>query len=185
MICNKNAILDERGMGMSKDYYITPEDFKRAEENGISNETLRQRVYSYRWPKEIAITKPIPKGTGWKEYKGLAQEHGICYRTFADRRKRGMDPYEAATKPVMDRKESIEIARSKKKRTFTDEQIRIAKQNGIGYLTLWSRHKKRKMDIETAITRPLLTPSETASRGYQASPFNFKGNQMFWSKKRA
>lgn len=86
---------------MSNDYYITPEDFKRAEGNGISNDTLRQCVYSYGWPKEKAITKPASNGTGWKDYKDIAEEYGICYRTFVDRRKRGLDPYEAATKPVM------------------------------------------------------------------------------------
>lgn len=56
---NKNAILIERGRGMSNDYCITPEDFKRAEENGISNERLRQRVYGAGWSKEEAINTPL------------------------------------------------------------------------------------------------------------------------------
>ncbi|OOZ76571.1 hypothetical protein BHL35_25440 [Bacillus cereus] len=175
-------------MDMGNDYYITPEDFKRAEGNGISNDTLRQRVYSYGWPKEKAITKPVSKGTGWKEYKGIAEEHGICYRTFADRRKRGMDPYEAATKPVMKNSDSIKLARASKTDTvFTDEQIQRAKQNGISREVLWDRVKRRrqKWDIEVAINTPVLTPAQAASRGYQASPFSFKGTQEFWNKKRA
>lgn len=183
---NKNAILIERGMDMSSDYYITPEDFKRAEENGISNERLRQRVYGAGWPKEKAITKQISKGTGWKEYKDIAGEHGICYRTFADRRKRGMDPYEAATKPVMDSSESIKIARASKTDTvFTDDQVQRAKRNGISRELLWCRVRCWKWDIEEAINTPVLTPSEAMSRAYKASPFNFKGSQAFWGRKRA
>ncbi|RAS90291.1 hypothetical protein A6E21_25880 [Bacillus cereus] len=171
---------------MSNDYYITPEDFKRAEGNGISNDTLRQRVYSYGWPKEKAITKSVSKGTGWKEYKGIAEEHGICYRTFADRRKRGWDPHEAATKPITENKASIRIARSSRvDRVFTDEQIQRAKQNGIEYDLLWDRVRRWKWDVETAINTPVLTLSQAASRGYQESSFSFKGTQEFWNKKRA
>ncbi|MFD6509368.1 hypothetical protein [Bacillus sp. NPDC060175] len=169
-----------------KDYYITPEDFKRAEENGISNERLRQRVYRAGWPKEEAITKKISKGTGWKEYKDIAQEHGICYRTFADRRKRGWDPYEAATKPVMDNKESVKLARSNKTDTvFTDDEVQRAKRNGISRDLLWCRVRRWKWDVEVAINTPVLTPSQAASRGYQASPFNYRGANAFWNKKQA
>ncbi|PFX51269.1 hypothetical protein COL36_27945 [Bacillus wiedmannii] len=167
-------------------YYITPEDFKRAEGNSISNDTLRQRVYSYGWPKEKAITKPVSKGTGWKEYKGIAEEHGICYRTFADRRKRGWDPHEAATKPVIGNKEAIKIARASKIDTvFTDKQVQRAKCNGISRELLWCRVRRWKWDVETAINTPTLTPSEAASRGYQASSFNYIGTNAFWNKKRA
>lgn len=173
-------------MDMNNDYYITPEDFKRAEGNGISNDTLRQRVYSYCWPKEKAITKPVPKGTGWKEYKGIAAEHGICYRTFVDRRKRGWDPHEAATKPVIENKEAIQIARARKTDiVFTDEQVQRAKKNGISRELLLCRVRRWKWDVEVAINTPVLTPSQVASRGYQASPFSFKGTQEFWNKKRA
>lgn len=171
---------------MNNDYYITPEDFKRAEDNGISNDTLRQRVYSYGWPKGKAITKPVSKGTGWKEYKDIAEEHGICYRTFADRRKRGWDPHEAATKPVTENKNSIRIARSSRvDRVFTDEQIQRAKENGVGYDLLWNRVRRWKWDVETAINTPVLTLSQAASRGYRESSFSFKGTQAFWNKKRA
>lgn len=173
---------------MSNDYYITPEDFKRAEGNGISNDTLRQRVYSYGWPKEKAITKPASNGTGWKDYKDIAEEYGICYRTFVDRRKRGLDPYEAATKPVMKKSDSISLARASKTDTvFIDEQVRRAKQNGVSREILWDRVKRRrqKWDIEVAINTPVLTPAQAASRAYQAGPFSFKGTQEFWNKKRA
>ncbi|OOZ79424.1 hypothetical protein BHL35_15745 [Bacillus cereus] len=174
---------------MSNDYYITPEDFKRAEGNGISNDTLRQRVYSYGWPKEKAITKPVSYGTGWKDYKDIAEEYGICYRTFVDRRKRGMDPYEAATKPVMKKSDSIRLVvrASKTDTVFIDEQVRRAKQNGVSREILWDRVKRRRQnwDIEVAINTPAFTPAQAASRAYQAGPFSFKGNQEFWNKKRA
>ncbi|MEK7014674.1 hypothetical protein [Bacillus sp. FSL R9-9410] len=168
------------------DYYITPEDFERAEENGISNETLRQRVYGRGWPKEKAITKQITKGTGWRKYKRVAEEHGICYRTFADRIRKGMEPYEAATKPIMDNKEAVKVARESKTDTvFTEDQVQRAERNGISRDLLWCRVRRWKWDVEVAINTPVLTPSQAASRGYQASPFNYRGANTFWNKKQA
>jgi hypothetical protein len=36
-------------------------DFKVAEENGISENTLKARVYQYRWPVELAVAVPVGK----------------------------------------------------------------------------------------------------------------------------
>ena len=40
-------------------FYITPEDFKIAEENGISKDTLIMRVRKLGWDVDKAITKPV------------------------------------------------------------------------------------------------------------------------------
>lgn len=38
---------------------VSQEDIKKAAENGIGENTLKRRVYSYRWPVEKAINTPI------------------------------------------------------------------------------------------------------------------------------
>lgn len=168
------------------DYYLTPKDFERAKNNGISNELLQQRFYKHGWEKERAITEPLRGKTGWSEYKELAKQHGIGYQTFKGRRILGWDEHSAATTPVMSRKESAEKARSRKTdRVFTDEQIKQAARNGVSRDILWNRFFILKWDLKTAMNTPILSRSEAASRGYQASPFNYKGAQMFWAKKRA
>ena len=48
-------------MGDKRYFYITPEDFKIAEENGISKDTLLSRVRKLGWDVDKAITKPARK----------------------------------------------------------------------------------------------------------------------------
>lgn len=38
--------------------YITPEEYKIAERNGISNKTLEDRIRRQNWDRERALTKP-------------------------------------------------------------------------------------------------------------------------------
>lgn len=38
---------------------VTEEIIRQAEKNGISENTLKQRVYNYRWPVEKAVNTPI------------------------------------------------------------------------------------------------------------------------------
>lgn len=45
--------------GWAKKGYLTEEQVQRAEANGISLNTLRARVYRYKWDVEKAITEPI------------------------------------------------------------------------------------------------------------------------------
>ena len=46
-------------MGDKRYFYITPEDFRIAEENGISKDTLLSRVRKLGWDIDKAITKPV------------------------------------------------------------------------------------------------------------------------------
>ncbi|PEB52475.1 hypothetical protein COO03_11880 [Bacillus sp. AFS098217] len=163
------------------DFYLTPEDFERAASNGISEGTLKQRVYGYRWKKERAITEPVRETneTGWKEYKEIAAAHGISARTYRKRREKGMTPSEAATTPLMSIQESQKLALQvrKENRPFTEEEIKTAESNGVNYHALLAR-KSRHWDIETAINTPLLTLEETIKRANADNDFYRKGKAL-------
>lgn len=163
------------------DFYLTPEDFEKAAAKGISEATLKQRVYGYRWKKERAITEPVrkTKETGWKEYKEIATKHGISARTYRKRREKGMTPLEAATAPLMSKREmqKLSLQLRREKRPFTEEEIKIAESNGINYHALLGR-KKRKWDNETAITTLLLTLEETLKRANADNDFYRKGKSL-------
>lgn len=113
------------------DFYLTEEDFIRAEENGISRKTLKTRFYNYAWDKERAITTPFGKGA--KHYKydikliELAKKNGIDYASYTTRiRRYNMGHYEAATKPL-------------RFKSHDADTLNLAKRNGISYNTYMSR----------------------------------------------
>lgn len=91
---------------------ITDEDYEKAAKNGISKSNVYQRVNEYGWELERAITVPIRKRKGGINAGmiTLAERNGISKPTLFKRIKNGMDPYEAATKPVMSRKEVQQIS---------------------------------------------------------------------------
>jgi hypothetical protein len=88
--------------------FMTPEDYKKAAENGIPYNIAYARFSEYGWSVEKTVNTPVKKrGTGvWPEYKELAEKNGIVQSTFYDRirgRRRGgpMEPYAAATTPIV------------------------------------------------------------------------------------
>lgn len=119
--------------------YLTPEDYERAEKNGISARLLYQRYFIRAWDKEKAITKPHKMRTYNPEYIELAKKNGIPYGTFRVRMASGYTQLEAATRPL---------------NTRHDEFVRIAKQNGIEYNT-YQQRVHRGWDKMEAATRPL------------------------------
>lgn len=142
-------------------YYLTEEDFLRAEANGIERRYAYNRYYHQHWDIERALTQPVikkPKNTEIAKWRKVAESNGIVRGTFYERVRRGMSYEEAATKPVMPLEERLKLAREKspnnKKRVITPEQLAIAKQNGICYETAKAR-VKRNMPVEEAITRPV------------------------------
>ncbi|HDR4393062.1 hypothetical protein V4C29_23995 [Bacillus cereus] len=168
-------------------YYITDEDYKRAEAFGISNKLLSDRVYIYRWNKEKAITTPVrkTKNRGWKEFKQIALENGVSERTFRRRRQEGWDAVIAATTPPKTRKEVLQLSLDARraKRPFTEEQIKQAQQNGINYSTLLKRVKACKWDKKEAIETPVLTPQEVAKRANADNDFYRNGKKLNLRKK--
>ncbi|EOO23583.1 hypothetical protein IIU_06990 [Bacillus cereus VD133] len=151
------------------DYYITPDEYERAERNGVCASTLRSRVYDLCWRKERAINTPPIKNHLWREVKDIALSNGIAKNTFEKRIELGWSLNRAITQRPMNSKETVEILEQKKKRVFTDEQIQQAEENGISYRLLYDRVRRQKWELEVAITTPVLTRSECAKRGKEAS----------------
>lgn len=109
------------------EFYLSPEDFARAKENGISERLLKQRFYSNGWTKERAINDKKNKRRRTKypeELVETAKENGISesllrYRVHTLK----WSKYEAST------------IKPKKKETF----LSIARKNGINPNTYYRR----------------------------------------------
>lgn len=163
------------------DFYITPEEYERAEANGISRQLLDQRVRTLNWPHEKAITKLPHVKHPIKDWVEIAEEHGICYSTLRYRINRlHLEPEVAATKPLQDR-----TAQAKKAyeagRKYPKEIIKLAKKNRINYDTFRYRVNSG-MDMLEAATKPIMTPSEI---GLLTKKKRQKGIQrLFVNKKR-
>lgn len=83
------------------DDYLTEQDYKVAQANGISPRNAYQRVHYYQWDTQRAITEPLREYIGtWQEWKETCAKNGISNPCFNARLKKGMLPEEAATLPV-------------------------------------------------------------------------------------
>lgn len=134
--------------------YITPEQYKIAERNGMNKYTLERRVRQLGWNIDRALTQPTLRKnkTNWKEWKAVAKQHGVSYPTYCSRLRIGWTCEEAATNRPKTRRE-ITIERWEKQgRRVTEEQIEVAKENGICYSTIHCR-LHRGWSIEDAITK--------------------------------
>lgn len=146
--------------------YVTPQDYKIAESNDISKDIVYSRVYSYGWDVDKAITTPVKKrDPEFAKWRKRAVKNGIPSPTFHSRKKAGWSYKEAATKPIMTRKQvAYKAAENLPTRIFTHEEIRRAEALGIPYGTLVARHRTYKWSKERAIT----TPVKTQFRGKKA-----------------
>ncbi|MGG1339702.1 hypothetical protein ABE244_03745 [Bacillus toyonensis] len=118
--------------------------YKSAEQRGISRKNVYQRVMTHGWDIEDAITKPLG-GRGPGRHKGMAkvaEENGISNRVFYYRRSKGVPLYDAVTKPVR----KID----KKSRNFRA----LAKENGISLATYTRRVNKGMDPYEAATKQP-------------------------------
>ncbi|KXI66165.1 hypothetical protein ACS47_13315 [Bacillus cereus] len=115
------------------------EEIKQAVSIGVSEKLLDQRL-RHGWTMERAITSPVGTSYEGKEKNvkmlKLARSNGISDSTYYRRRKEGMTPYEAATKP----------------KGF-ERYIPLAEANGINSKAFYQR-VKRKMDPYEAATKP-------------------------------
>lgn len=109
-----------------------------AEENGISRELVRERVYLYGWSVRRAINEP-KHNRKKNEWLDVALANGISKNTFHARRANGMTDEEAATKPV--------------KKRLPSKYREMAIKNGISLSIFYKRIKKGE-DPESAATRP-------------------------------
>ena len=137
-------------------FYITDDDFETAEANGIKTLTVKNRVYRDGWDIDRAITQPVEKHDpfckGWHDWKDKAL---VSKSTYLSRVRKGWTYEEAALTKPMTHSEA-----SRKKRKYSEELYRIARENGISEGVVRYRVSQMKWDIEKAITTPLMSKGE-------------------------
>ena len=136
-------------------FYITPEDFRIAEENGISKDTLLSRVRKLGWDIDRAITKPVrSKRKFTEEQIKIMEENGVDRNTASGRLNKGWDPKEALTRPK----------KRGKQRIYPDWVYEEADKHGIRYSALGNRIR-RGMSLEEACTEKVITKQEALEIG--------------------
>ena len=131
-------------------FYITPEDYKIAEENGISKDTLLSRVRKLGWDVDKAITKPVRAKRKFTEEEIKAmEENGIDRNVAAGRRYWGWTLEEAITKSKKKGRQYV----------YPEWVYKEADKNGISYSALGNRIR-RGMSLEEACTRKVITKEE-------------------------
>lgn len=140
-------------------YYLTKEDYDVAKANGISNQILYHRYYSYNWDVKRAITEPLgaskrstPNMVLWEKWKDAAESIGVSKHNFynrlnSTRSKRKWTPEEAATIPLGVRKHT----------RIHPKIYALAEKNGISITTLRNRvyNPNQKWSPYRAATEPI------------------------------
>ena len=137
-------------MGNKRYFYITPEDFKIAEENGIPEYVVTTRVRKLGWDVDRAITKPVRvKRKFTEEEIKTMEENGIDRDVAAGRRYWGWTLEEAITKPKKKGRQYV----------YPEWVYKEANKNGISYSALGNRIR-RGMSLEEACTKKMITRLE-------------------------
>ena len=128
-------------------FYITPEDFEKAKENGIHKETVITRVRKLGWDVDKAITKPARKKRKFtKEEIEIMEENGIDRNCAVCRLNCGWTVEEAISKPKKQGRQYI----------YPEWVYEEADKNGISYSALGNRIR-RGMSLEEACTKKTIT----------------------------
>ena len=137
-------------MGDKRYFYITPEDYKIAEENGISKDTLLSRVRKLGWDVDKAITTPVrAKRKFTKEEIKTMEENGVDRNTVACRLKWGWTLEESLTRPKKRGRQYV----------YPEWVYKEADKNGISYSALGNRIRSG-MSLEEACTKKMITRLE-------------------------
>lgn len=153
-----------------QEWYITPQEYETAKQNGISRKLVDERVRNLGWDKEKAISVQPKKLKRFnKEMVKLAEMNGISYDTFRFRvRYYGWDEYRAATEPKWDKDKFRDNLRKVRKRKYPKELLELAEKNGIYKDLFYSRVNKLKMSPEDSATTPVKNIHEIAKMGAAA-----------------
>lgn len=142
-------------------YYIQDADYETAKANGISATQVYQRVNTYNWTIERAITQPVRKLRKFEsEYLETAIKNGISWKMFYSRvQNLGWDELKAATTPPIPH--HVRAARyAEKSRRFDKEQLATMAANGIRVETARARITQYGWTTEDAITTPTIPAGE-------------------------
>ena len=124
------------------EWYITPDEYDAAEQNGISRDTLEHRIRYHGWSKKKAITQPVRRNDKYKKWLAVAINNGIKEETFKQRVYRLKWGYEKAA-----------TFKGDKRKKYPNYVYENLKKNNIKYYTFLKRIEK-KWDIERACTEP-------------------------------
>ena len=155
-------------MGNKRYFYITPEDFEKAKENGIPKDTVLTRVRMLGWDVDKAITKPprkIRKFT--KEEIKIMEKNGIDRNTVSCRLNYGWTLEEAISRPKKPGRQYI----------YPEWVYEEANKNGIAYSTVNSRIKDG-WDMKRACTERVKTKQESI----EIARKKIKRKQRGWNK---
>ena len=131
-------------------FYITPEDYKIAEENGIPEYVVTTRVRKLGWDIDRAITKPVRgKRKFTEEEIKIMEENGVDRNTASCRLKWGWTLEEALTKPKKRGRQYV----------YPEWVYKEADKNGISYSALGNRIRSG-MSLEEACTKKMITRLE-------------------------
>ena len=137
-------------MGDKRYFYITPEDYKIAEENGIPEYVVTTRVRKLGWDVDRAITKPVrSKRKFTKEEIKTMEENGVDRNTASCRLKWAWTLEEALTKPKKRGRQYV----------YPEWVYKEANKNGISYSALGNRIRSG-MSLEEACTKKTITKLE-------------------------
>ncbi len=139
---------------MTHSYYITPQEYSTAQQNGIPERAVNIRVRSQGWPKERAITEPLHQFKSHQEWPKIAIANGISAPTFHSRLKRGWSHEKAATTPIMD----IGNATAERSRRYPKEFTDRAK--ALGLYKHFIYRVKHGWDMEKACSTPPMSKRE-------------------------
>ena len=135
---------------MAYSFYISPESYLRASQNGISKRTLEQRIQDMGWHTERAITTPIKQRKEYGNWIKIAEQNGISSQAFRKRiNSYGFELERAATQPLMDFSSNMKKV-GERNRVYSKETLQQASDNGISYGTFISRIQD-KWSIEDAV----------------------------------
>lgn len=139
--------------------FITDEDYKTAERNGIKKKTAIARVNDYGWDIDKAVNHPVIKGSVslvWDEWKVTAESNGISRSTFRQRMKyHGFNAMEAATIPLL---------KSNRADRWTQEEKNTIIANGLTINLANTRIHTLGWDKEKAMSHPRMTQKERGER---------------------
>ena len=131
-------------------FYITPEDFEKAKENGIHKDTVLTRVRKVGWDIDRAITKPVrSKRKFTEEQIKIMEENGVDRNTASCRLKWGWSLEEALTRPKKRGRQYV----------YPEWVYKEANKNGISYSALGNRIRSG-MSLEEACTKKIITKLE-------------------------
>ena len=153
-------------MGDKRYFYITPEDFKIAEENGIPEYVVTTRVRKLGWDVDRAITKPVRgKRKFTEEEIKTMEENGVDRNTVACRLKWGWTLEESLTRPKKRGRQYV----------YPEWVYKEADKNGISYSALGNRIRSG-MSLEEACTKKTITKLEALEIARKKYKKNKKAN---------